>query len=82
MVAILDFKMADLHVLYILLSGIIRKLDPQNLYQDTKLKIMFLTWILEEILSEIDVLNNHGGHLRFQDGRLILQTSKWYNKKA
>ena len=68
MVAILDFKMADLHVLYILLSGIIRKLDPQNLYQDTKLKIMFLTWILEEILSEIDVLNNHGGHLRFQDG--------------
>ena len=39
---------------YILLSGIIRKLDPQNLYLDTK--IMFLKWILEEILAEIEIL--------------------------
>ena len=68
MAAILDFKMADL--CYILLSGIIRKLEPQNLYLDTK--IMFLTWVLEEILAEIEVLNNHGGHLGFQDDQLIL----------
>ena len=33
MAAILDFKMADLS--YKLLSDIIRKLDPHNLYLDT-----------------------------------------------
>ena len=56
-----------------LLSGIFRKLDPQNLYLDTR--IIFLTQAVKEILNM-----NSGGHLGLQDGWLILYTSKWYNQ--
>ena len=52
----MDFKMADSS--YILLSGIIRKLDPQNLYLDTQ--IMVLSQIIKKILAKIEIHSNKG----------------------
>ena len=52
----MDFKMADLS--YRILNGVIRKLDPQNLYLDTN--IMSLSQIIREILAKIEIHSNEG----------------------
>ena len=64
MVATLDFKMAALSCRNV--HGTIRMLDNENIYLDTKIK--FLTKIVKEILTEIEISSNNGGHLGFQDG--------------